>query len=94
MQFIVSSLHLARQLEKINFKDDYVLAVESRGNTLILQTEGKTIEVDGSLHQAPDEQLKQDYARWDYVLDLVKNVNEQPVVLEIHLAFIRVIFQC
>ncbi len=90
MKFIISSKYLATKLSEINFDNDNVYKVcydvSSRNEkTLIIFTNNTTVtlRVDMIVEEPTTNSIKQSTRRWDWLKQLVKLVEDQPVLIRI-----------
>lgn len=99
MRIVISSKVLANALERI-YPKDMVYCATVRNSKLILQT-ANDINISIIVEAAKDfdtraaegEVMAQIDNRWDWVYDLVRRVQDQPIVLEIGQKKVNVIFQ-
>ena len=91
MKILISSKHLASQLNKIDFDLDCVVQVGGIKNFEI-NTNKQTIKIPCEI-LIPSIYIKQDNRRWDWVKSLLNKVDEQPIVLQITENIVNVIFQ-
>jgi hypothetical protein len=83
MKIVISSKQLANDLNKINFKKEYVLEVRSLKGLLVIYTNKQKIKISCEISD-PKIIIKQDENRWDWLKLLVNSINEQPIVLELN----------
>ncbi len=92
MKIIVSSKQLAVQLNEFDFKNDSIQAVRAENSKLFLDSQKKTVEIWCEISEFR-ARIVQESVKWDYIKNLVNQVDEQPIVLEITKNFVSVIFQ-
>ena len=91
MKIVISTKQLAQDLSKIDFENEIVRQVRGEKNTLILCTDKQNVEIDCHIVEFEPRIIQTD-TRWDWVKQIVEEVNEQPVVLLISEYNINVIF--
>jgi predicted GTPase len=93
MKIIVSSKYLASELNKLLAdENERVDQVDICSNELIIYTQYKSailslVDTNGTGN------FKQGDRRWDWIKELVNQVDEQPIVLDIYENVVNVIFQ-
>ena len=92
MKILISSKQLAVDLAKIDFENETVIQVRGEGSNLVINTDKQTIETWCEMLRF-EPRVKLENRRWDWVKSLVSNVEEQPIVLDIHENVVNVIFQ-
>jgi hypothetical protein len=92
MKILVNSKYLYNELKKWNFTKSIVEQVVLIGHELTFIGEGQKL----TIYIEPIKSTGnywQDNRHWDDVRDIVRNVPEQPIVLEISEGIVRVIFE-
>jgi len=92
MKILVSSKTLSIKLSEFNFESDYITAIRGESGYICLDSTKKTIEVMCEILKF-SPRIKQENRRWDWVKQLVSNVDEQPIVLDITENAVIIIFQ-
>ena len=80
MKIIISSKTLANLLNKIDFENENVLQVRGEGSNFIINTNKQTLELWVEMIKF-EPRLKQENARWDWVKNLVNQIDDQPIVI-------------
>jgi hypothetical protein len=94
MKILVSSKSMAQTLFFLEVKDHEVKNVELNRNNLTIRTGYNFQVVPVEVIGEPDYSLIiQANRRWDHIQDLLMIVPEQPVVIEIRVQVVSVIFQ-
>lgn len=91
MKILISTKQLAQDLSKIDFETEIVRQVIGEKDKLILCTDEQNVEIDCHVVEI-ESIIIQENRRWDWVKQIVEQVNEQPVVLAISEHNINVIF--
>ena len=91
MKILLSSTTLANKLKEFDFKSDSIWAVRCEDGKMYLDSNVKTVVISCEILEFK-ARIKQDNRRWDFIKDLVTNVNEQPIVLNITEDLVNVIF--
>jgi hypothetical protein len=94
MKILVSSKSLAALLLQLNARNKQIISAELNRSTLTLRTEMRKGEINVEVIGDKDYILIDQRTRhWSSVCELLDKANEQPVVLEIRLTQVSVIFQ-
>jgi len=91
MKIIVSTKQLAAKLNEFDFENDLIQAVRGENSNLYLDSQQKTVEIWCEIIQFK-ARVEQGGARWDWLRDLMNNVDEQPVMVIFTNNHIQVIF--
>ena len=92
MKILISSKHLAAELNKIDFDNDHINSIKAKGFSIYVLTNYQSIEIPVEIIEHEPDVLQSD-RRWDWVKKLVNQVDEQPIVLDISERIVNVIFQ-
>ena len=92
MKVLISSKHLASELNKIDFLEDNVNGIKSDNDGIYIMTNNQTFKIHCEILQ--DEFMRnQDNVNWGWIKLLVNKVDEQPMILDIRNQRVDVIFQ-
>ncbi len=83
MKVLVSSKYLAKMLSNIG-TEEHVYSAELNENTLSLLTNENKVDVRIVRCIGNNENLKSINGRWDSVYNVVRAIEEQPIVLRLH----------
>jgi len=92
MKIIVSSKHLYQELSKIDFDKQGVNVVGFKKQGITLYTGYNSIDILADISYNEPSSMKQDNNRWDLILKLVSQIDDQPITLDIHEFKVEVIF--
>lgn len=85
MKIIVSSKHLANQLDRIPV--DYVSSVIIDKDRLLIFADDKSIEIQTKNYSVDEKEmnihLRQVFQRWDFLYKVVSKIDETPILLTI-----------
>lgn len=96
MKFIVSSKGLFRILSQIDFESDRVESIICVNNEVLelLTAKGDTVKIFATNKNTEGEKsIPQDYRRWDWVYNLVKKIDDQPIVIEVSQNLLNILIQ-
>lgn len=92
MKIIVSSKHLQEQLSKIDFDSENInriAFVKGGFNFSTMKQDGCVI---GEIQYNYASEMRQHQNRWDLILKLVSQIEDQPITLDIHEFKVEVTF--
>lgn len=93
IRFLVNSKYLFSKLQEINFKDDEVQHAYLVDTELTLITQLKEVKLHVSVVRFTEPRVKQFNRKWDWLRDVVRECEEQPIVIEVHEGVLNLIFQ-
>ena len=90
IRIIVSSKHLANQLNELNTDEIYRVDVDG-DNCIAISTATQSVDIH-CVVDSIDKRLYPEGRRWDWLRKLVNQVDEQPIILEISEVSLKVYF--
>jgi hypothetical protein len=92
MKIIVSSKHLQEQLSKIDFDMEDIKGITFVKGGFNFSTMNSYGFVRGEIQYNYRSEMRQELNRWDLILKLVSQIDDQPITLDIHEFKVEVIF--
>ncbi len=94
MRILISSRYLFTCLSRFDFENDTIRLVKLDKNNLSFigrdQWVGIVCEV---LERGPDHSIQQSDRRWDEVINICGQVQDQPIILSINTNVVKLIFE-
>lgn len=92
MKFMVSTKGLASILDQIP-AGEHVERVNMEFGCLVIISQTQRFKTGAVEIMQFEASVEQTDRRWDWVHQLMKQVNEQPVIMEVHKGIINILFQ-